>query len=163
MGVGQNLLDSPARRMLCSQRGSGTRTVFFFQEEPAIPSSHEVARTCAEVAADKKAEEISVLDIGKLSFITDYFVICSGNSSKQLQAISLEVEARMKAAGRKRYGQEGYESGRWILLDYGDVVMHLFMKDLRKHYDLESNWADARRVDWKRETEAPVPQKTASV
>ena len=137
----------------------------FFSGGSPILSTRDKARTCAEVASDKKAEEICVLDIRKLSFITDYFVICSGNSSKQLQAISLEVEARMKKAGRTRYGKEGYETGRWILLDYGDVVMHLFMKDLRKHYDLESNWADARRVDWHRaeEPEDAEISKAASV
>lgn len=110
-------------------------------------SPRQLARLCAEVAADKKAEDIVVLDIGPVSSIADYFVIASGLSPRQLQAIAYELETKLKPLGYRRLGLEGYETGRWVLVDYGDVVVHLFLKDVRDHYELESNWGDAQRVD----------------
>ncbi len=145
--------------MLRTEAGSGDPEAQ--QEDPIIVSSRELAKLCARIAEDKKADDLVVLDIRKLSFITDYFVIASGHTAKQLQATALELETRVKTLKHARYGKEGYEVGTWILLDFGDVVVHLFHKDLRKHYDLESNWADARRVDWR--SDAPDEEDSPEV
>ncbi len=116
----------------------------------AIHTSLDLAKICAQIADGKKAEDILVLDV-RTSPLTDYFVFCSGSNPKQLQAIAYEIEMRLKATGRRYYGREGYEVGRWVLMDYSDVVVHILHQDQRKHYDLERNWADAPRVEWKEE------------
>ena len=104
------------------------------------------ALNCARAAIDKKAEHLKVLDLTELSGFTDYFVICSGMSDRQVQAISDSVEAAMSAEGHELLSTEGYAEGRWVLLDFGDVVVHVFLDALREYYDLENLWADAPRV-----------------
>lgn len=89
-----------------------------------------------------------MLDIRKIAFITDYFVVASGNNRKQLQAIADDISQTLKAQGRKRVGMEGYDAGAWVLVDFGDVVIHLFHEEMRRYYELENFWADAKRVRW---------------
>lgn len=116
--------------------------------EARIDRFRELALVCARAANEKKAEDILVLDIGRILPIADYFVIASGKSRKQVQAIADEITQKMKAAGARRIGMEGYEEGSWICVDYGDVIVHLFHEDVRSFYELETLWADAPRVDW---------------
>ena len=104
------------------------------------------ALACARAAIDKKAEHVQVLNLTGLSGFTDYFVICSGMSDRQVQAMSDSIEFQMEAAGFEILSIEGYAEGRWVLMDCGDVVVHIFLDALREYYDLESLWADAPRV-----------------
>lgn len=103
----------------------------------------------ARIADDKKAEEIVILEVKDVTFIADFFVICSGLNSRQLQGIADEVELRMKEYGIYRSGIEGYTDAKWILIDYGDVVLHLFCQEMRHFYDLELLWGDAPKIPWK--------------
>lgn len=104
---------------------------------------------CARIAEGKKSTDILVLDIRKIAFIADYFVIASGNNQKQLQAIADDISSTLKGQGRRRVGMAGYDAGAWVLVDFGDVVIHLFHEEMRRYYELENFWADATRVRWK--------------
>lgn len=117
------------------------------EQQPAIIASPESrALECARVAIDKKSENVKILDLGGLSSFTDYFVICSGTSDRQVQAIADSVEKAMTLSGNTLVSSEGYGEGRWVLMDFGDVVVHIFLDALRDYYDLESLWSDAPRV-----------------
>lgn len=96
-----------------------------------------------KACADKKGSDIKVLDLRELTTITDYFVIVSGNSTTQVIAIADEVEDKMNLANYELIGKEGYREGTWILLDYGNVVVHIFRKEEREFYGLEKVWADS--------------------
>jgi ribosome-associated protein len=104
------------------------------------------ALLCAQAAIEKKAENLKVLDLSELSGFTDYFVICSGMSDRQVQAISESVKTAMSSAGIDSISIEGHQDGRWVLMDFGDVIVHVFLDALREYYDLENLWADAPRV-----------------
>jgi ribosome-associated protein len=118
------------------------------QSESAISQdpSKDKALECARAAIDKKAENLKVLDLTDLSGFTDYFIICSGMSDRQVQAIADSVESTMANQGHELVSAEGYGEGRWVLMDFGDVVVHVFLDALREYYDLENLWADAPRV-----------------
>ena len=104
-------------------------------------------RAAVQAAEEKKAIEIVTLRLIELTSFTDYFVICSGNSSRQVQAIADEVETRLKKVGIRPNQIEGYEQAEWVLLDYVDFVVHVFSEKARKFYDLERLWKSARRTD----------------
>ena len=104
-------------------------------------------KTIILAAEDKKAYDIRVLNISELTSIGDYFVILSGNSQRQVMAISDEIEEKMKKGEYELKNKEGYRNGRWILLDYGDIVVHVFHKDDRDFYNLERLWVDAEEID----------------
>lgn len=89
-----------------------------------------------------------VLDVSKLTYIADCFVICSGINKRQLQSIASDIEEKLTALGIHRLGIEGLNDAKWILLDYGDVIVHLFDKETRTFYDLELLWGDAPKVKW---------------
>jgi ribosome-associated protein len=108
--------------------------------------SIEKALLCARAAIDKKAENVRVLDLTGISGFTDFFIICSGTSDRQVRAIIDSIEGEMKKAGHEVIASEGFSEGRWVLLDFGDVVVHAFVDALREYYDLETLWADAPRV-----------------
>ena len=108
--------------------------------------SRDKAMNCARAAIEKKAENIKILNLTDLSGFTDYFVICSGTSDRQVQAIADSVEYVMDSTGHELLSSEGYSEGRWVLMDFGDVVVHIFLDALREYYDLEALWADAPRV-----------------
>lgn len=91
---------------------------------------------------DKNGIDIKVLNIGNLTTIADYFVIVSGNSSTQAQGIANEIEDKMFEAGFERMSKDGYQSGRWILLDFEDIIVHVFHKEEREYYDLERLWTE---------------------
>lgn len=91
-----------------------------------------------------KAEGVVGLDVRGLCSVADFLVICTGRSNRQVMAIGEQVVTYLKKQGRKAFGVEGLEDGRWVLLDYGDVVVHVFYEDVRTFYDLEGLWADAK-------------------
>jgi ribosome-associated protein len=97
---------------------------------------------------DKKAEEISLLEMDTTSgAFTDYFLICSGTNSRQIQAISDEVELRLKRAGTYPNNIEGYKQAEWVLIDYVDFVVHIFSESARRYYDLERLWKSAKKIE----------------
>lgn len=102
---------------------------------------------CVRAALDKKAYDLVVLETGRLSSIADYFVICSGRSDTQVQAIVEGIEQALKAEGTRPLSVEGVERGQWALMDYGDVVVHVFQVPVRGFYDLERLWVRAPRVE----------------
>lgn len=111
--------------------------------------SLELALAAARTADDNRGSDIMVLDVRKLTSIFDYFVLVTGTSRRQLHAISEEIDDRLeKDLGDQRMGVEGYAESRWILLDYGSVVVHLFDEETREYFALEDLWADANRVEW---------------
>jgi ribosome-associated protein len=113
--------------------------------------SREVAVAAARAAAAKQAEHIAILDVHGLIVITDYFVICSGTSERQVKTIVEEVEISLRELGRRPVRREGETEGRWVLLDYVDVVVHVFADEEREYYDLERLWRDAPRQAWQDE------------
>ncbi|MCX7570462.1 ribosome silencing factor [Tumebacillus sp. DT12] len=106
----------------------------------------ELARSAADAVADKKANEVVVLDIHDLSVIADYFIICSGNSNTQVQAIAKGVREKLAKMDYHLKAMEGYDEARWVLLDYGDVVIHVFRQEEREFYNLERVWGDAPQL-----------------
>ena len=113
------------------------------QSDPGLKRALVAART----ADDNRGRDIVVLDMRELTAIFDYFVIASGTSRRQLHAMSEEIDhALEEGLGDQRLGIEGYDESRWILLDYGDVVIHLFEPETREYYALEELWGQAKRV-----------------
>jgi ribosome-associated protein len=105
------------------------------------------ALLCVNIILERKATDPILFEVGKLTSITDYFIIASGISSRQVQAIAQHLEKRMKGEGFTPFGIEGERDGHWILLDYGDIVVHLFYQPVREFYDLEGLWVEAPRVE----------------
>jgi ribosome-associated protein len=102
---------------------------------------------CLKAALEKKALDPVLLELkGRTSF-TDYFLLCSGKSDRQVQAIAQGIEEALKQKGIRPLGQEGMTGGKWILMDYEDVVVHIFLEPVRTFYDLEGLWIDAPRID----------------
>lgn len=112
-----------------------------------LSSSKEKAFLCARAALVHKTVDLVILEVKKLSSFTDYFVILSGNSDRQVQAIASDIEEKLGKEGLRPLGVEGKQEGRWVLLDYGDVVIHIFYHPVREFYDLERLWSDAPRVE----------------
>lgn len=99
-----------------------------------------------QAAANKKAETIKILDLKELSSFTDYFVICSGTSDRQVQAIADSIAIELKEDGFIPVSVEGYREGRWVIVDFGDIVVHVFLDALRDYYDIEHLWFEAKKV-----------------
>lgn len=114
--------------------------------------ARERAVLAAQAALDKKADDVRILDLRGITLIADYFVIASGRNVQQVQAIADHVCDRLEEAGTRPRGIEGYAAGRWVLVDYGDVVVHVFLDDERRYYGLERVWGDAPELA----LEAPV-------
>ena len=110
--------------------------------------SLQSALNCARVAAENKARDVVVLDLTDVTPMYDYFIIVTGASRRQLHNLAEEIDAALAAEGHKRLGIEGYEAAKWIVQDYGDIVVHVFDKETRDYYELEELWADARKLDW---------------
>lgn len=98
-------------------------------------------------AENKKALDLIALDLQGISLIADYFVICHGNSDRQVQAIVNEIRNRVHEAGITIRGVEGFDVARWVLIDLGDVIVHVFHQDERKYYNIEKLWSDAKVVE----------------
>lgn len=112
-------------------------------------ASEQMKNIIVEVLKDKKAKDIKVLSIEELSILTDYFVMATGTSTTHVKSLAENLEQKMKESGYEIHHKEGFRSGRWILLDYYDVVVHLFYEEERGFYNLERLWADAELVSLK--------------
>jgi ribosome-associated protein len=110
----------------------------------------ERALLCARVAEDNKGQDVAVLDMRGITSLYDFFVLANGVSRRQIHTITEEIDAAMRAEGEKRLSIEGFEASRWVVQDYGDIVVHVFDPETRAYYALEELWADAPHVDWKR-------------
>lgn len=110
-------------------------------------TSEELATLCATAALDKKAEEVVALDLRGISTFTDFFVICSGTSEPHLKAIASGVETEIRLEHERRpVAVDGFPLSQWVIVDYGDVVMHIFHQTKRDYYSLEDLWSDAPRL-----------------
>ncbi|MDI6829711.1 MAG: ribosome silencing factor [Actinomycetota bacterium] len=118
----------------------------------AAEENRELAIAAAKAASDKKAQDILVMDMREVMVLTDYFVICSGNTDRQVGSIREAVEERLAAMGHKPARREGERHRRWVLLDYVDVVVHVFRAEERAYYEIERLWKDAPLVEWEEET-----------
>lgn len=112
-----------------------------------IEEIKKMAGLAIEALEDKKAEDIRVIDISEVSVLADYFLIASGKNRNQLQALADEVEEKLGRAGYPMKQSEGYDSANWILLDFGDIMIHLFDQENRLFYDLERIWRDGKQID----------------
>lgn len=111
-------------------------------------SAAEGAVLAAREAQDSKAKDVMVIDLRGLSSVTDYFVICSGDSDIQVQSIARKIDDKLSEAGMKLRRMEGYLDAQWVLLDYIDVVVHVFHHEVREFFSLERLWGDAPQVDY---------------
>ncbi len=102
----------------------------------------------ASAAADKQANDIVIIDIGEVFVITDYFVICSGQTNRQVQTIADNIEEKLREHKVKKLRLEGDRQGSWILLDFGAVVVHIFTQEQREYYQLERLWSDVPHRKW---------------
>jgi len=105
------------------------------------------AKLCLKIIKERKAIDPVMFEVGQLTSISDYFLIASGSSSRQVQAVTRHLRKRMREEGFKAYGVEGEQEGHWVLMDYGDVVVHLFYQPHREIFDLEGLWIEAPRVN----------------
>ena len=105
---------------------------------------------CARIGADNKGKDILVLDMRGITPLYDFFVIMTGASRRQIHTLAEEIDGAMHGEGEKRLSISGYQASRWVIQDYGDIVVHVFDKEARDYYALEELWADAPRLDWER-------------
>lgn len=110
----------------------------------------ERASLAARVASELKARDVVVLDLRKITPLYDYFVLATGASRRQIHTLAEEIDAALRSQGDRRDHIEGYTASKWVVQDYGDVVVHVFDRDSRAHYGLDELFADAPRVDWER-------------
>lgn len=125
-------------------------------------SAREAALVCVKAALEKKAYDLVLLDVSELTSLADYFLLCSGRSDTQVQAISQAIEEAMHRAGQKPLTIEGYRHGHWVVEDFGDVVVHIFFEPVREFYDLERLWAKAPRVRLPEPYESQARQAASS-
>jgi len=124
------------------------------QPNPSVDAAWNRAQTAARVAAENRGRDIVILDVREMTPVFDYFVIASGTSRRQLHAMSEEIDHALEDdLGDRRQGIEGYAESRWILLDYGDVVIHLFEPDTRDYYALEDLWSQAKQIPWEEKSD----------
>jgi ribosome-associated protein len=107
----------------------------------------DALKIAVKAADDKKAHDLVVLDISKIASFADCFLICTGDSSRQMHAIADEIEAKLKVVGIRPSHVEGHQNSEWILMDYLDLVIHIFSKEARAYYDLERLWRDGNKID----------------
>ena len=113
--------------------------------------SLEQAIQCARIGDDNKAKDILILDLRGITPIFDFFVLMTGSSRRQIHTLAEEVDAHMRSEGEKRLSIQGYQASRWVVQDYGDIVVHVFDQESRAYYALEELWADAPQIDWSRQ------------
>ncbi len=119
---------------------------------PMVPASQiahslEMAKAVVKAAAENRGQDIMVLDLTGVTSLFDFFVLVTGSSRRQLGAVADEIELAMKGLGEKKLSISGLEEGRWVVMDYGSVVIHLFDEETRGYYNLENLWADGKLVD----------------
>ena len=120
-------------------------------QEPQTVEPDEAIMIAARAAGEKKATDIAILDLRQIASFTEYFIICTGANARQVTAIADSVEEQLRNAGKRPLHTEGYSSAEWILLDYGDFIVHIFSSASRRFYDLERLWRDAGRIEVKDE------------
>jgi ribosome-associated protein len=117
------------------------------QPQPAVlPVDHDasaIARDIVDVAVDKKASDVTLIEVGKVTTLADYFVIATGSSDRQINAIAGGIEERVKEIGLRLLHREGVPADGWVLLDYGQIIVHVFAPEQREYYDLERRWREA--------------------
>ena len=116
------------------------------KDTPNALEIEDAVKIAAEAASEKKAQDLVVLDLRDIASFTEYFLICNGNNQRQVQAISDAVADQLREVGKRPLHIEGYSNAEWILLDYGDFIVHVFGDSARRFYDLERLWRDAKRV-----------------
>ena len=121
----------------------------------ATITPRQLALLAADVCDEKKAKDILVLDVRKITSISDYFIVCSTSNERQARAIAEDLRMRLKDLGKREMGVEGLEDARWVLQDFGDIVLHIFHESQREFYDIEGLWADAKQVRWKKASKKP--------
>jgi ribosome-associated protein len=114
----------------------------------AVVPGRDIALAAARAASAKQAEDVVILDVGEIIVITGYFVICSASSDRHLKTVVEEIEKGIKELGERPIRREGEGEAGWWLLDYVDVVVHVFGREEREYYDLERLWSDAPHVEW---------------
>ena len=112
-----------------------------------VDQAKEMAKIAFEALEDKKGENVCAIDISAVSVLADYFVIANGNSDSQVRALVENVEEKMHKAGYAAKETEGHRSGAWVLIDFGDVIVHIFDRENRQFYNLERIWNDGKRID----------------
>jgi ribosome-associated protein len=117
--------------------------------------SQERALLCVNAALEKKAKDLIILNVKEISAFTDYFIICSGTSDRQVKAVSVAIQENLKMKAITPLGIEGEATGSWVLMDYDDVIIHIFLESVRNFYDLERLWSEAPRM--------AVPDETVSL
>jgi ribosome-associated protein len=117
--------------------------------------SRERALLCINASLEKKAKNLVILSVREISAFADYFILCSGTSDRQVRAIAVSIQENLKKAGILPLGVEGESAGHWILLDYDDVIIHVFLESVREFYDLERLWSETPRMN--------VPDETISL
>ena len=108
--------------------------------------ARELCNDIARILDDKKGEDIQILDIADITVIAEGFVIASASNTTQVRALAGEVEEKLKEQGEEPLRMEGYDAGRWVVLDYGDVLVHIFLKEEREFYNLERLWSDGKNA-----------------
>lgn len=116
------------------------------KKEYAEKSSLEVAQLISRAGLEKKAEDLVILDVAELSGFADYFVIMSGRSTRHVQGLAAAIDHDLSSKRLKNSSTEGLEDGQWVLLDFNDVIVHIFYSETREFYDIEGLWHDAPRV-----------------
>ena len=124
-----------------------------------LNEANERLLRCMNTALQRKAKDLVAMKVKAISSFADYFIICSGKSSRQVQGIADNLENNLKNWGLKPIGTEGKREGHWVLMDYGDVIIHVFYEPVRYFYDLESLWSDAPRVEWEQGPYGYTPDK----
>ncbi len=109
-------------------------------------TGYELAQICARAALDTKAEDLVILDVRGLTTFTDYFLIMNGRSTRHVQSLAEAIEAKFRSKRIKTSSAEGLREGMWVLLDFDDVVVHIFYHEQRKFYDMEGLWSEGKRV-----------------
>ena len=117
-------------------------------------TSLDKARIAAEAALDRVGQDLTVLDVHEVVSFADLLVIVTGRSDRQVKAIADGIDQELSRRGERPLGVEGYDEGRWVLIDLADVIVHVFQKEVRDHYDLERLWSDAKRIDLGLDTES---------
>jgi len=126
-------------------------------DETSLIESVDLAKIALVAALDKKALEPELLNVEELCSYTEHILLLSGRSDRQVDAIAEGIKAALRDEGRTAMGVEGKASGQWALLDYGDLIVHIFHHPIRMHYDLESLWNEAKRVEIDVPDEARIP------